>query len=111
MRSAHRFHTRRRNEPFPAHTMWLRALDIVVYIAGIVGPLATIPQVLQIYTTHNAAGVSFITWGAYALFDIPWIIYAFVHREPPLIVCYVLWFLFNSAVAIGVLLYGVPGSF
>ena len=111
MRSAHQFHVRRRREPFPATRVGLRVLDIVVYIAGIVGPLATIPQVLEIYTTRSAAGVSFFTWGVYALFDIPWIVYAIVHRERPLLVCYILWFLFNSSVAVGVLLYGVPGSF
>ena len=111
MRSAHHFFARRRREPYPATRVGLRMLDIVVYIAGIVGPLATIPQVLQIYTTHSASGVSFVTWGAYALFDIPWIIYAIVHREPPLLLCYILWFFFNSLVAIGVLLYGAPGSF
>lgn len=89
----------------------MRVLDIIVYIVGILGPLATIPQVLQIYTTHDATGVSFLSWGTYALFDIPWIIYAIVHREPPLIVCYSLWLIFNSLVAIGVLLYGAPMSF
>jgi uncharacterized protein with PQ loop repeat len=106
MKIAHHLHTRRRQEPYPANTSGLRVLDAVVYVAGIVGPLATIPQVLQIYTTHNASGISFLTWGVYALLDIPWVIYAFAHREPPLIVCYSLWFLFNSLVAIGVLLYG-----
>jgi len=98
-------HTRRRREPYPAKTRGMQVLDLVVYIAGILGPLATIPQVFQIYTTHNAVGISFLTWSIYALFDIPWVIYAIVHREPPLIVCYILWFLFNSLVAIGVLLY------
>jgi uncharacterized protein with PQ loop repeat len=91
--------------------MPMRALDVAVYAAGILGPLATIPQVLQIYTMHNAVGVSVATWGMYALFDIPWIIYAFVHREPPLIMCYLLWFLFNALVAIGALLYGPPLAF
>ena len=111
MKMAHHLQVRRRGEPYPARSMSLRALDVAVYVAGILGPLATIPQVLQIYTTHSATGVSFVTWSVYALFDIPWIIYAFVHREPPLIVCYLLWFLFNALVATGVLLYGPPLAF
>jgi MtN3 and saliva related transmembrane protein len=105
MRMAHHFHIRKRREPYPAKTLALRMLDIVVLIVGIIGPLATIPQVLQIYITHTALGISFVTWSLYALCDIPWVIYAIVHREPPLFVCYVLWFTFNSLVAIGVLLY------
>lgn len=83
----------------------MRALDYTVYTVGVLGPLATIPQIFSIYITHNVAGVSFWSWALYALFDIPWIVYAFTHREPPLIVCYSLWFLFNGLVAAGVLLY------
>ncbi len=86
----------------------MRMLDIAVYVVGVAGPLATLPQLIEIYSTHNADGVSFVTWGLYAVTDLPWVIYAFVHREPPLIICYVLWFSFNAAVAIGVLIYGNP---
>lgn len=111
MRSAHHLHRRRRREPYPATGVGLRVLDIVVYAAGIAGPLATIPQVLEIYTTHSAEGVSLVTWLMYALFDLPWVIYAIVHREPPLILCYALWFAFNCAVVVGVLLYGPPLTF
>ena len=106
MRLPQHFHIRKRREPYPAKSFWMRVLDVAVYTAGILGPLATIPQVLQIYTTHSATGVSLATWSIYALFDLPWVVYAFVHREPPLIVCYLLWFFFNALVAVGVLLYG-----
>lgn len=95
-------------EPYPARTVGMRLLDVLVYAVGILGPLATIPQVVQIYTTHNVSGISFFTWSLYALFDIPWIIYAVAHRERPLIVCYSLWLVFNSLVAIGVAFYS-PG--
>ncbi len=107
MRSTH-LHTRSRREPYPARSMWLRTLDATVYVAGVLGPLATFPQVYQIYSTHYAGGLSFTTWGMYALFDIPFIIYAFAHREPPLIICYLLWFAFNLMVTIGIVLYGSP---
>ncbi len=100
------FHTRQRQHPYPAKSLSMRVLDVAVYVVGVVGPLATIPQLVQIYATHSASGVSFTTWGLYAITDIPWIIYALMHREPPLIMCYLLWFVFNSLVAFGVLLYG-----
>lgn len=79
-----------------------------MYVVGVVGPLATLPQLIEIYSTHSANGVSFATWGLYTIADIPWVIYALVHREKPLILCYLLWFSFNAAVALGVLLYGGP---
>src|SRR5581483_6482127 len=77
------FHTRRRKEPYPSKRFLMRMLDIMVYVVGVVGPLATLPQLIEIYSTHNASGVSLTTWGLYAITDIPWVIYAFVHREPP----------------------------
>jgi MtN3 and saliva related transmembrane protein len=108
MRSSHRYQARRRREPFPSPKFWLRFLDVIVYIAGILGPLATLPQLYDIYSRQDAAGVSLLTWIMYAVFDLPWVIYAIVHKEGPLIVCYGLWFTFNVLVVIGVLLYGNP---
>lgn len=102
----HHYHTRRRAEPFPARTYGMRLLDFVVYVAGIAGPLATVPQIVKIYSTQDAAGVSLMSWSIFALFDIPWIIYALVHKERPLVVCYTLWLIANVTVAVGVLLYG-----
>lgn len=84
----------------------MQVLDVLVYISGILGPLATIPQVIQIYSTHNAAGVSVASWSLYALFDLPWVVYAIVHKERPLMICYILWFGFNASVAVGALIYG-----
>lgn len=107
----HHYHTRRRREPFPARTLGLRVLDLVVYVAGIAGPLATLPQIIKIYSTQDAAGVSLVSWSIFALFDIPWIIYAIVHKERPLVVCYTLWLIANITVALGAFLYnGGPGG-
>lgn len=102
----HHYHRRTRKEPYPASHFGLRILDITVYIAGIVGPLATIPQIVEIYSTHSAAGVSAATWAMYTLFDFPWIVYAIVHKERPLVLCYLLWFVFNTLVVVGAVLYG-----
>ncbi len=102
----HHYHTRRRAEPYPASTFRMRVLDFSVYVAGVLGAFATIPQIIKIYSTHDAGGVSLLTWSMYTLFDIPWVIYAIVHKERPLVVCYSLWFFFNTTVVIGVLMFG-----
>jgi uncharacterized protein with PQ loop repeat len=93
------------SEPFPARTFWMRLLDTVVIVAGVVGPLMTIPQILLIYGAHNAADVSPLTWFGYATLDIPWIVYGIAHREWPIISTYWLWFVMNLAVGIGAILY------
>ncbi len=93
-------------EPYPATTEWKRLIDKVVYLAGIVGPIMSIPQILEIYVGQNAAGVSPISWFSWALFNIPWVMYGFAHREYPIVLAYSLWFLVNITIGIGAVIYG-----
>lgn len=97
-------------EPFPARTASRRLLDRIVFAAGIVGPLASIPQVLKVYLLQDATGLSVVSWGTLAVLDIPWIIYGLVHKERPIIVAYSMWFVINTLVCVGAILYG-DGSF
>lgn len=93
-------------EPYPARTFGKRLLDFVIYAVGIAGPVMTIPQIVLIFSARQAAGVSAVAWFAWALMDIPWIIYGLVHREPPIAFTYTLWFLGNFIVAMGAVIYG-----
>ena len=92
-------------EPYPARSSWKRFLDTMVYGIGIIGPVMTIPQILLIYVGRNATGVAPESWLMWALFDIPWIVYGFVHRERPIVMTYTLWFICNAVVFVGALLY------
>ncbi len=38
-----------------------------LYIFGMMGPLMTIPQVLEIWIKRNAQGVSILTWSTYLI--------------------------------------------
>lgn len=113
MKGLHHIHLRKRRaddyEPFPARSAWKRALDRVVLCVGVIGPIATAPQIYKIYAFQNAAGVSALSWGIWALLDIPWIIYGFVHRERPIILTYTLWLIINTIVCVGAILYGSAG--
>lgn len=84
----------------------MRGLDHVVLAAGIIAPIMTMPQILKIYLLEDASGVSVITWGTFALLDIPWVIYGIAHRSRPIIITYVLWFTMNAVVVVGALMYG-----
>lgn len=84
----------------------MRLLDAVVIAAGIIGPLSTIPQILKVFLLQNAAGVSAFSWGAWALLDIPWILYGAMHRDRAITTTYIMWFLANASVFIGAILYG-----
>ncbi|RJR14119.1 hypothetical protein C4585_00795 [Candidatus Parcubacteria bacterium] len=97
-------------EPFPAKDLRLIILDEIVLVVGVIGPLTTIPQILKIFILQDATGVSTLSWGLSALFDIPWIMYGIVHKERPITIAYTLWLIMNLAVFVGALVYGA-GAF
>ena len=106
----HHLHIRKRMyknlEKFPHPASLVRLLDRTVYAVGLLGPAMTFPQMYLIFITHNAAGVSVLSWAAYAVFDVPWILYGVVHKEPVLVFTYSLWFIVNVIVVLGALMYG-----
>jgi uncharacterized protein with PQ loop repeat len=53
---------------------------------GVISPLMTLPQVLEIWETKSATGTSPLTWGTYFFSSIIWLIYGIVHKEKPIIV-------------------------
>ena len=92
-------------EPFPHPTALKRFLDRIIFVVGFLGPAFTIPQLWLIYGLHETAGVSVLSWGSYAAFNIVWILYGIVHKENAITFTYTLWFIVNSLVAVGALLY------
>jgi uncharacterized protein with PQ loop repeat len=106
----HHMHRRERNSsklaPYPHPNKWINYLDNLLLAIAVIAPLMNIPQVLRIFMTREAEGVSIISFACFALFDIPWLIYGIVHKAKPIIVAYSLWFLTNLAVVAGVLIYG-----
>ena len=110
MHDPHHPHVRKRMyvnlEPFPHPDLFKRALDTLVYVAGFLGPAFTVPQIYEIFAYKSAANVSALSWAAFALLDIVWIVYGFAHRERVIIFTYTLWLIANAAVAAGALIYG-----
>lgn len=73
---------------------------------GVLGPLASAPQVLAVYTEKDASGLVAASWGAWAVMNITWILYGLAHRDLPIAVTYTLWFFINMSMCVGALLYG-----
>lgn len=108
--SLHHLHLRKRasgraEHSYPAQTPGVKLLDVVIKIVAVISPAMMIPQILLIYTEKNADGIAPLSWFAFALFNIPWIIYGIVHKEKPLVLMYILWFICNVLVFTGALLY------
>jgi len=109
MRAIDHIHKRKRVhqklEKYPHPNKWIKFLDRFLIIVAVVGPLMVLPQILKIFMLKDAMGVSALSWGLFALFDIPWIIYGAVHKEKPIIIAYSLWLVTNLIVVVGALIY------
>ncbi len=92
-------------EGYPSEKFWISFLDKILMVLAVVSPLMAIPQVYEVYWLHNVQGLSFISWASWALFNLPWLVYGFIHKQKPIIVLYILWFLVNTSIAVGILLY------
>jgi len=92
-------------EPFPATNAWKRSLDYLMYAVGILAPLALLPQILQIYESKSAEGLSLSTWVLLALFNLLWVLYSMVHKDKQLFIATAFMVAFHLAIVVGILLY------
>lgn len=106
---AHHMHKRKRGskkEPYPHPNPWKRFLDKFIYVIGLMGPALTIPQILKIWSEKDASSLSLITWFAYSIGSVCFLLYAFSHKEKPLIIIYSSLLIVHILVLIGIFLYG-----
>lgn len=107
--STNHIHIRKRKfqklEKYPSSNRWIRFLDKFLLIVAVIGPLMTLPQIIQIFVTKDVSGISALSWSLFTLLNIPWIIYGFVHKEKPIILGSIMWFIVNIIVVFGTLRY------
>lgn len=75
-------------------------------VVAVVSPMLGVPQAVQIFTQHNASGLSLFTWCTFAVVSAVYLWYAVAHHLRPLIVTETLWLLVYAAVIPGILIYG-----
>ena len=92
-------------QQYPHPKKSIRLLDRIMLIIAIIGPLFAIPQIYQIFWFKDAGGVSVLSFSFFSLFNILWIFYGIVHKEKPLIITYVLWFVVNLIILVGASIY------
>lgn len=106
----HHQHIRRRIhqkfEEYPHPHKWKNIVDKLVIIGGVVGPIMTLPQVLEIYVHQNAAGVSIPTWSTYIVLSLLWLTYGILHKEMPIIITNILFFILDVIIVAGAVVYG-----
>lgn len=70
-----------------------------------VEPIATIPQIYQVWTTSHLHGVSIFTWIFYTLTSAVWLFYGFYSKDKPIIVSGFLWVGTQALVVLGILVH------
>jgi len=91
--------------PGPHHIQdYQPAIDRLVTAVAFIGPLTSLPQIFEIwFVDKSAAGVSVITWTAFVLMAIVWLVYGIVHRQRPIIISNTLWIVAQSLIVLGAL--------
>ena len=86
---------------------WLRDFEGFMLLMGIIGPLATVPQLIKLYLTHShyAHGLSLSTWIAYSILALLWFLYGFVERNAPIWVGNLIGLAMDFLMVIGILIH------
>ena len=67
---------------------WRDSFDKLIVVLGLVNVLATIPQVVQIWSSPHAKAVSIISWSYYVFFTVTLLVYAISIKSKPMIISY-----------------------
>lgn len=66
----------------------------------------TVPQVLAIWVGHQAAGVSIISWSAYLLSALLWLVFGVQKNDRNIYLPCLGWIILDGAVIAGAVVYG-----
>ncbi|USN96715.1 MAG: hypothetical protein H6797_00750 [Candidatus Nomurabacteria bacterium] len=74
-------------------------------VAAVVQPLMTLPQAIQLYSSHDAHGLSLLTWFGYTSVGLVFLAYSIKYRLRPIIIQQTLWFILQSSVVVGIVVW------
>lgn len=68
--------------------------------------LMTVPQIVAIWATRQAAGVSVLSWSAYWISALVWFLYGLRKGDRNIYLPCIGWLVLDGAVVVGALTYG-----
>lgn len=80
-------------------------INIAFSIIAAASPLITVPQVYVIYTSHQADGISLLSWSGYVVASACWLFYGIYHKEQPIVLNSIVGGFLSVLVVIGAILY------
>lgn len=82
-----------------------KTIGYLMYAVAVGMPLTDIPQLIQIYSTKVATGLSASAWIMYAAFGVVPLLYAISNKLKPLIISNILWFIVDALMIYGIFRY------
>lgn len=86
-------------------TKFKKRIGRFALIAGIIQPLITLPQIIDIYGNQSAEDVSLLTWLGYLVFGVIFLVYGFAFNLKPIWVGQIIWLTMQSIIVVGILIY------
>ena len=74
-------------------------------VAAVAQPLMTVPQAIQLYTTHDASGLSLLTWAGYTLFGLIFLAYGIKYQLRPIALTQSIWVVLQLCVVVGIVVW------
>ena len=79
-------------------------LERTLRVLSVVTMLMTVPQVLIIWVSHNASGVSLASWSAYLASACLWFVYGIRKKDKTIYLACVGWIALDAAIVAGILM-------
>jgi uncharacterized protein with PQ loop repeat len=98
--------TKKRAAPTAKKQKNTALVDRATYVVAIVEPIITIPQAADIFIHHTAAGISLTSWVGYEILTVIWVWYALVHKNRLIFVYNMMYFVVQTVIIIGGIIYG-----
>jgi len=105
----HHFHLRKRmsqkNKVHSSSEKFKQFYDKLIYVVVILAPLANIPQLLRVWIDKDVSGVSSLSWFAFSIISLCWLVYGVVHKDRHILIMNAALMLIQALVALGVIVY------
>lgn len=79
------------------------ALDKILPVMSVFTMAMTVPQVWAVWVQGQTGGVSLLSWGAYLVSALLWLVDGLRKHDPTIWVACIGWVLLDAAVVVGVL--------
>jgi uncharacterized protein with PQ loop repeat len=81
-------------------------LDYIVTMLVLIEPIASIPQVLKIFSTQSAEDLFLGTWLVGFVANIAWLVYGIKTKKVPVLLSAIFWLCIHGLTSLGIILYG-----